>query len=101
VATVVWRPCFAAAFAYLVANWSLARSNIRKNVSDGLRYLEPAHKCRTAFVPSIRRRITGKQHLTDEAKFLNRPVASWPVEYEDEVVTRGTTPGRSAMSSGC
>jgi len=26
------------------------------------------------------------------AKFLNRPVASWPVEYEDEVVTRGTTP---------
>jgi hypothetical protein len=35
-------------------------------------------------------RITAKQHLTDEAKFLNRPVARWPVEYEDEVVTRGT-----------
>ena len=35
-------------------------------------------------------RITGKQHLTDEAKFLNRPVASWLVEYEDEVVRRGT-----------
>ena len=47
---------------------------------------------------SRRRRITGKQHLTDEAKFLNRPAASWPVEYEDEVVTRGTTPvGRPCL----
>jgi hypothetical protein len=43
-------------------------------------------------------RITGKQHLTDEAKFLNRAVASWPVEYEDEVVTRCTTPvGRPCL----
>jgi hypothetical protein len=54
-------------------------------------------KGRTAFVRSRRRRIIGKQHLT-EAKFLNRPVASWPVEYEDEVVTRGTTPvGRPCL----
>ena len=44
------------------------------------------------FIRSRRRRITGKQHLTGEAKFLNRPVTGWPVEYEDEVVTRGTTP---------
>ena len=36
--------------------------------------------------------------MTDEAKFLNRPVASWPVEYEEEVVTRGTTPvGRPCL----
>jgi hypothetical protein len=41
-------------------------------------------------VRSRRRRITGKQHLI-EAKFLNRLVASWPVEHEDEVATRGTT----------
>ena len=56
------------------------------------------HSQNAALVRSRRRRITGKQHLTDEAKFLNRPVASWPVEYEDEVVTRGTTPvGRPCL----
>jgi len=39
-----------------------------------------------------------RQHPTDEAKFLNRPVPSWPVEYEDEVVTRGITPvGRPCL----
>ena len=35
VATVSWRPCFTAVLAYLVANWLLTRSNIRKNLRMG------------------------------------------------------------------